>query len=246
MLSIGLRMPAHLLAQAGQALPPAFLEGPDRRWEINAAVISIGRDPSCPVVLNDPGVSHVHAQITRHGQDLFLRDLGSRNGTWVNGAPITVPHLLRSGDSVRIGGATLVFRSAQAASAPAAQQPAMSVFYGQYAPAPPGSPARVSPVLTAEAGNAFGLSFALRGPSVTLGRDPANTIRLDDVSVSRNHAVMTLHGDTWTLCDLQSATGTRKNGERLPPGQHVPVRERDLIQLGETALRFEMRPSPGA
>jgi pSer/pThr/pTyr-binding forkhead associated (FHA) protein len=55
---------------------------------------------------------------------------------------------------------------------------------------------------------------------------------------------MTLHGDVWTLCDLRSSTGTRKNGEPLPPGQHVPVRERDLIQLGETRLRFEMRPAP--
>jgi pSer/pThr/pTyr-binding forkhead associated (FHA) protein len=191
------------------------------------------------VVIDDAGSSHVHAQITRHGQDLFLRDLGSRNGTWVNGQPITVPHLLRDGDNLRIGRTTLVFRSSQAAGAPAAPKPAMSAFYGQYTAPPQGAGGQ--PVLTVQSGSSFGLSFALRGPTMTIGRDPTIEIRLDDVTVSRKHATLTLHGNAWYLCDLQSTTGSRRNGERLPPGQQVPLREGDLLQFGETALRFETR-----
>jgi pSer/pThr/pTyr-binding forkhead associated (FHA) protein len=241
MLSIGLRLPSNLAAQQGPAFPPAYLDGPGRRWEIAAAVTSIGRDPSCAVVLDDAGSSHVHAQITRHGQDLFLRDLGSRNGTWVNGQPITVPHMLRDGDNLRIGRTTLVFRSSQAPSASAPLKPALSAFYGQYA-APPQA-AGGQAVLTVQSGSSFGLSFALRGPTMTVGRDPTTEIRLDDVTVSRKHAVLTLHGNAWYLCDLQSTTGSRRNGERLPPGQQVPLREGDLLQFGETALRLETRAS---
>jgi nitrite reductase (NADH) large subunit len=240
MLSIGLRMPSHLIAaQAKASGPAAYLEGGGRRWDVSAAVVSIGRDPSCPVVISDPGVSHVHAQITRYGQDLFLRDLGSRNGTAVNGVSITVPHLLRDGDTIVIGRFTLVFRSAQPAAGPARPQLGISAFYGSNAGH---SASAVQPVLTVQSGQSFGLSFAVQGTSMSVGRDPACTIRLDDMTVSRQHAMLTFNNNAWYVSDMQSTSGTRKNGERLPPGQYVPVALGDLIQFGETVFRFETRP----
>ena len=110
MLSIGLRMPEVMLAAARGEGAAVFLEGRGRRWEIAAHAASIGRAPDGQVVLDDPGVSNVHAQITRHGANHFLRDLGSRNGTWVNGAQIVLPHLLRDGDRIHLGATDLVFR----------------------------------------------------------------------------------------------------------------------------------------
>ncbi|MEO7094403.1 MAG: FAD-dependent oxidoreductase, partial [Polyangiales bacterium] len=83
--SLGLRAPNPLNATSGPAsIPtnPATLEGAGRTFELTG-VVSIGRDPRGTIALQDPGVSHVHAQITAHGNALFLRDLGSRNGTWV-------------------------------------------------------------------------------------------------------------------------------------------------------------------
>lgn len=111
MLTIGLPMArmASVKITMGAA---AALEGAGKRWPIDAAVASIGSDPRSEVVLDDPDVSHVHAQITRHGDDMFLRDVGSRVGTWVNGGRLTLPHRLKHGDRLRFGKVELQFVSA--------------------------------------------------------------------------------------------------------------------------------------
>src|SRR5262249_52987541 len=100
MLSIGFRVPA-AAAPAGPVL--GWLEGGGGRWELGAPVVTIGRDPRGKIVLADPSVSFVHVQITRHGDELYLRDVGSSNGTWVNGQLAVVPHRLTHGDRMRVG-----------------------------------------------------------------------------------------------------------------------------------------------
>jgi NADPH-dependent 2,4-dienoyl-CoA reductase/sulfur reductase-like enzyme len=91
-----------------------FLEVRGRRYPLGADLISIGRDPSGSIPLDDAGVSFLHAQITRYEGEAYLRDLGSRNGTWVNKAPVTVPHRLCSGDRVQVGSTELLFVSHRA------------------------------------------------------------------------------------------------------------------------------------
>jgi len=53
----------------------------------------------------EKGVSRRHARITREGGELFLEDLGSVNGTFLNGKRLTpyLPHLLQSGDEIMVG-----------------------------------------------------------------------------------------------------------------------------------------------
>jgi transcriptional regulator with AAA-type ATPase domain len=63
----------------------------------------IGRDESCGVRLQDPDVSRRHAQLEHTGAAILLSDLGSRNGTWVNGVSMKVARL-ELGDVVRMGG----------------------------------------------------------------------------------------------------------------------------------------------
>ena len=59
-----------------------------RRMAVGAEPLVIGRLPECDVVLNDSNVSRRHAEIRRSGDGVFLTDLGSTNGTRVNGAPV--------------------------------------------------------------------------------------------------------------------------------------------------------------
>jgi pSer/pThr/pTyr-binding forkhead associated (FHA) protein len=68
--------------------------------------ITIGRDRSNDLCINDSHVSAYHAVITRSGNSWQLCDLGSTNGTFVNGELVTGPHILRPGDKVAIGGVT--------------------------------------------------------------------------------------------------------------------------------------------
>jgi pSer/pThr/pTyr-binding forkhead associated (FHA) protein len=64
--------------------------------------------PECAVVLSDPNVSRRHAEVLRVNEAFMVRDLGSTNGTRVNGAPIREQYLA-SGDNITVGSTTLVF-----------------------------------------------------------------------------------------------------------------------------------------
>jgi FHA domain-containing protein len=66
--------------------------------------LTVGRGGGCGVVLpDDQFVSTVHARLFRRGDDLFVEDLGSRNGTFVNGEPVTAPTRIKRGDRVQFG-----------------------------------------------------------------------------------------------------------------------------------------------
>jgi hypothetical protein len=66
--------------------------------------LSVGRAPGCAVVLeNDTFVSQVHARLFRRGRETYVEDLGSTNGTYVNGERIAEVTRLRRGDRVQFG-----------------------------------------------------------------------------------------------------------------------------------------------
>jgi hypothetical protein len=63
----------------------------------------IGRSPSSDVRVPDSFVSQCHAAVTRQGQRMMLEDLGSRNGTVINGQTVSAPRALRHGDVIGFG-----------------------------------------------------------------------------------------------------------------------------------------------
>ncbi|GIW08609.1 MAG: ABC transporter ATP-binding protein [Dehalococcoidia bacterium] len=91
-----------IVFRAGAALPPPPSPATLQIEFGTRDVITIGRDPSNDIPLNHPQVSRFHARLTRRGAEVLLSDLGSTNGTFVNGQPIaTVP--LRDTDHFQIG-----------------------------------------------------------------------------------------------------------------------------------------------
>jgi pSer/pThr/pTyr-binding forkhead associated (FHA) protein len=77
---------------------------------LDAAVIGrAGGSGEWDIVLTDRGVSRPHAKVERTGQGFLLTDLGSANGTRINGVQLTEPHLLQDGDAVLIGETILIF-----------------------------------------------------------------------------------------------------------------------------------------
>ncbi|MEL7646319.1 MAG: FHA domain-containing protein [Anaerolineaceae bacterium] len=84
---------AVLLAQSG---PLAGQE-----WAVSST-LTIGRDESCQVVVPDRQVSRQHARLALRDNAVFLEDLGSKNGTYLNGQLITSPTQLRESDEIRI------------------------------------------------------------------------------------------------------------------------------------------------
>ena len=102
-------MGARLIAVAGPVPKTEFLLGDEE------AVI--GRDVAATVCVNSRSASRRHCTVRRNGDQYLIKDLGSSNGTLVNGLPIT-ECVLRHGDRIAISDALFVFSADQAAELP--------------------------------------------------------------------------------------------------------------------------------
>jgi pSer/pThr/pTyr-binding forkhead associated (FHA) protein len=78
--------------------------------ELAAGVIMIGRGADCQLILDDDYVSTRHARIASSGDQWFVEDLGSTNGTYIGSHRLTQPTTLQLGSKVRIGKTTLELR----------------------------------------------------------------------------------------------------------------------------------------
>jgi pSer/pThr/pTyr-binding forkhead associated (FHA) protein len=72
--------------------------------------ILVGRAPSADVRIDDPRVSRLHARIEMRDDGVYVEDLGSRNGTFVDGAPVVSGRRLANGDEITLGTASIIFR----------------------------------------------------------------------------------------------------------------------------------------
>jgi hypothetical protein len=115
-----IRRPASDMPQAAGGFrgnPRLLVSGPDagpdgghqRTYEISTPLVILGRGTDCDLRLVDPGVSRHHAEIRVEDGEVVLVDLGSTNGTFVNGQPVR-RIALADGTRVTLGRTTLVFR----------------------------------------------------------------------------------------------------------------------------------------
>jgi len=73
--------------------------------------VTVGRAGGCAVLLaRDTFVSQLHARVFRRGGDLLVEDLGSTNGTFLNGKKVTAPVTVRKGDKIQFGRTTMEVR----------------------------------------------------------------------------------------------------------------------------------------
>lgn len=114
---------------------------PNQVYELNKDVITLGRDITNDIVINDPEVSRHHLRITRDANGFTIDDLGSTNGTFINGQRITAPKSLSNGDMVGLG-ETVTLGYERARQAPAAAPPPQQAYPGAQSqqPAPSQSP----------------------------------------------------------------------------------------------------------
>lgn len=192
----------------------------------------IGRDPSADVVLDSPGVSRRHARLTRKDAGYQLEDLGSSNGTFVNGQRISAAQPLQDGDEIRLGLAvTLVYhqppppKAAETVieggiSAPAGtvieggiSAPAATVIGGElrgYAATMIGQEPIIPmgglpPRLSVTVAGGKTVEYPLTAQIIRIGRAPENDIVIDSRIVSRQHARLEKIPGGYQLCILPEA-----------------------------------------
>ncbi|MFO0907184.1 MAG: FHA domain-containing protein [Isosphaeraceae bacterium] len=95
------------------------IQGADqgKRFELASTPISLGRDNSNPIRLHDTEVSRRHAELRRVDDSYRVVDLGSANGTFVNGQPIEQQSPLKSGDRLQLGQTVMLFTEGSSLSA---------------------------------------------------------------------------------------------------------------------------------
>jgi hypothetical protein len=90
--------------------PQASVVLPDGRTvTVDEGPLTIGRLPECSIVVEDANVSRRHAELRRDGDDVVVSDLGSTNGTRVNGAQVRGARRLNDGDEITVGRTSLRF-----------------------------------------------------------------------------------------------------------------------------------------
>lgn len=200
----------------------------------------IGRDPSADIVISKPQISRRHAEIEVLGEHLSLRDLGSTNGTYVNGAQVSEA-ILSSGDIVRFD--LVEFEVLGPDADPELTLSRVAPTNLRQALASHERARLSEPRLVVRSGTASGRRFPLIREAYTIGRTMDNDIVIEDASISRRHARLVKTQGGWRIEDLESTNGIRINGEEVIGGQ---VYDGDRIRLGLVRLKFEAPPQQQA
>ncbi len=248
-------------------------DGNETEHEISGE-LSIGRQAGNSLLLTAGGVSRQHARVYLEGGKVLVEDLGSANGTHVDGERIAEPTPLTPQSSVLLGEYELRIkapaRRATRTNAAAVEDPgvgaprqtrAVPALRGGARPAGSGAALARRPAGAPAArggGGTAGGGPVLRGMTgpwanktwpvklkLLVGRVPPATVVIEDDSVSRKHAEIEKTPRGVVLRDLGSANGTLVNGEPVDKAP-VTLQSGDVIQFGvvEVVLEGEVLNAP--
>ena len=218
-------------------------------FSLSGGELTIGRTPGNDIVIDNVGVSRRHAVIRTQGGKAFLEDLGSANGTFVQGKKIE-RYDLQDGDEIAIVKHRLVYRIPKDAEAPSRVEPmpdpGQRTMYIDTTTIAQAMGSRPAPRSEASAATTLRprlllpdlKKFPLEDDEVTLGSGSGCQIRLSGMFVGRVHAkiVRTKEGQL-KLQHLGGLAGTRVNGEKI--SEHI-LKHGDEIEIAKQKLLFRL------
>ena len=203
--------------------------------------ITFGRTADCDVELADKGTSRKHAQIIHEGEDYFLIDLKSGNGTFLNGKKIrsTEKHLLRAGDVIKIESYEITFGQLETVlKKPVEEDTDTDIVEVKMIRKVLGALARNgNPSLEVVNGTAEGkkVEFKEDQKEILIGRDPECHLIIEDAVISRIHTKIIRKSGGILLIDQDSRNGTFVNNERI---REKLLRDGDRVMLGTIKLLY--------
>lgn len=233
-----------------------------------AAMTVLGRSDDCDVVLKSEVASRKHASIEIKNGDLVLSDLGSSNGSFLNGEKISAPENLFDGDiivfdtdtfsvvspktrqvesdipSVWSEGEGLESASQTQIVFDVEKSKAVSDYMAGKVDVPPlGAAPRLVGLSDAVRGNVYELQGDQSTNIWHLGRSEEVDIVIDDGSVSGKHAQLVNDGVLWKIVNWMSTNGTFVNDNK---GLSTFLKSGDIIRLGSVEFAFEARVDAAA
>ncbi len=230
--------------------PWGILQIDGAQYPLTANPTTVGRDPTCELVLNDPTISRQQFRLYANGGQIEIENLSANNPARVRGTPAPthgrIP--LQPGDIIEFGKLRASVQITNAATCIHCHQPIRA--NAQFCPhcgkaqaaapaqpgqtAPPGTPhtqhiASAQKLIVRLAGQTV-LEAPLDHPVMTLGRAPNNDIVIPHPFVSAHHARLEQIGAQYRIVDLNSLNGLLLNGQRVPSRDLV---NNDLIRIGD-------------
>ena len=208
----------------------AVTSGPDKgkTYQVQSGDNTIGRASENNIVIEDRGISRLHAILKAQEDSFILVDLGSAGGTRVGERKLEGKSL-RTGETISVGQTTL--RLVEVEGQDAVEQGTMS---GATVVDQPGSGS--GGVLIAQSGPDAGKSYSLAQGDNIIGRESDCSVMLTDGSVSRHHAMIRKEEDRFVVFDLGSRTGTKVEdatltGYRLIMGETISMGRSELVLM---------------
>lgn len=213
--------------------------------------LRIGRAEDCEVRIENLGVSRNHCEIVRQGGFVVLRDLGSDNGTVVNGAKITA-HNLNSGDVITVSKYTLEYQgpapTLASAPPPIDQEQAqgamtLQVDAGTLARLGTGRASKIRGhlIIDPDSGDRSPKTLVLDKPLTMIGKDPEGDLVVGGWFCPRVVAVILRDDLGFKLIDMtNSADAVTVNGVRR---RDARLADQDVVKLRGLTVKF-MRGTP--
>ena len=201
------------------------VEGPNEGLVVPlSGELILGRADSADRAFEDTEISRHHLRVAVEDGEAVAEDLGSTNGTFVNGERLTGRRTLQAGDRIKLGKTVL-----------------------EYVAPPRLAATEVRQVLTPEAGRIRSPELrVVEGPetgravpltdSVVIGRGAESDLQLSDTEVSRRHVSVGRQNGGAVVEDLGSTNGTYVNGERIVGSR--PLRAGDRLEVGNATLEL--------
>lgn len=209
--------------------------GEERTYALGADRISIGRDAGNEIAVQDARISRRHARLERDGAAWAIVDLGSANGTLVNGVAVE-RMVLQPGDLIRLGETVLRYETAQERTTPAPVRidtaADLDATLASATLSVAASHLGATPQLAVYAGGRT-WTAPMSGDALSIGRQADNDLALDLARVSRHHARIERRGDAFILRDLGSTNGTFVAGKRV---EEQILRRGDTFAIGGAQL----------
>ncbi|NOR83686.1 MAG: FHA domain-containing protein [Ardenticatenales bacterium] len=212
--------------------------GPEQEFELAKQSISLGRATTKDITLDDVRVSRNHARLDCGAKGVTLVDLGSSNGTWVNGIRMERATLI-PGDTISLGSQQLRYSvddpsDDMGLTVIDTQMQLDQTINDEYLPV----------VINEVSGPSLVMFTGDRTWSIDLesmdlaiiGRDESCAVLIDADKVSRRHAEVQQRGKAFLLKDLGSTNGTWVHGRQID--QHI-LQDGDVFRIGSAQIIFK-------
>ena len=224
-------------------------------FELNQEETTIGRKPENTIHIDNLAVSSKHARVLKIGKKVILEDLGSTNGTSVNGQE-TSKHILNNGDVITVGKHTLTFVALDdeaPIAAPAEEEDDMdktmiisSAAREEMMASQGGASAKSTATSSASmllakvqyiSGPLMGKVVELKSSLTSIGKGDSCKIKVKGLLVGKQAAVITRRPTGYHITYLEGMSKLRVNGEVVSSAPRV-LKDGDIIELSDTKLEF--------